>query len=478
MNARPLGAVHASRTATIALTTFAMVAFAANSVLCRLALRGGAIDPATFTTIRVGSGALLMGLLVAIAHRGGRATGGGAGGGDWVEAFLLALYAIAFSFAYVRLGVGTAALVLFGTVQVTMLLWALRAGERPPFLEWVGLLCALAGLVVLVAPGLTAPPLGSSALMAVAGIAWGGYSLRGRGAVDPLGDTVGNFLRAVPMAVAVNVMAGLGVGTPSGGATAALHVSTTGALYAVASGAIASGLGYAIWYRALRGLTAARAAVVQLSVPVLAAVGGRVFLGEQVSMRLVVAAAMILGGIGVALMARRPGAPKAADFPTVSPVLQKPAERSLARSTVAYLWASPATLVAMALFLPLAWIGGGQARWVSGVLEIHGGGLKFFLSKLIPIRGGATALTMGHVVVSRDLEGLDRTRAHERVHVRQYETLGPLMVPTYLALSAYVWLTGRHYYFDHPLEAEARQGAMLAEESRTGQAGRHELPEA
>jgi hypothetical protein len=132
------------------------------------------------------------------------------------------------------------------------------------------------------------------------------------------------------------------------------------------------------------------------------------------------------------------------------------------RSIVAYLWASPATLLAMGLFLPLAWLGGGQARWVSGVLEVHGGGIKFFLSRLIPLRGGATALTLGHVVVARDAEGLARTRAHERVHVEQYERLGPFMVPAYLALGAYVWLRGRHYYVDHPLEVAARRGAALA----------------
>jgi drug/metabolite transporter (DMT)-like permease len=450
-----------SRADVVSCTAFAMAAFAANSVLCRLALRSGASDPTTFTVVRLLSGAALVGALVALRRGKKRA------GGDWIEGFLLALYAIAFSFAYVRLGVGTAALILFGTVQVAMLVWALRSGERPPALEWVGLLCALAGLVVLVAPGLTAPPLGSSALMAVAGIAWGGYSLRGRGAADPLADTAGNFLRAAPFALAVMCAQWFTQ-------RMAIHGSGRGLLLAAASGAIASGLGYAIWYRALRGLTAARAAVVQLSVPVLAAIGGLVFLGERVSMRLVVAAAMILGGIAVALAARRSGGARraqndpagssaahagndSAESPAAGSVA--PAARSLPISILAYLWASPATLVAMAVFLPLAWVGGGNARWVSGVLEIHGGGVRLFLSRLIPIRGGATAMTLGHVVIGRDREGLDRTRAHERVHVRQYELLGPLMVPVYLVLSAVLWIRGKHYYIDHPFELAARSHA-------------------
>jgi drug/metabolite transporter (DMT)-like permease len=456
-----------ARAVTAASTAVAMIAFAANSVLCRLALRGGAADPATFSTLRLASGAALLAVLVAIARSDRRAVAGRAGragGGNWVDAFLLALYAIAFSFAYVRLDVGTAALILFGTVQVTMLLWALRSGERPPPLEWAGLACALAGLVLLVAPGLTTPPLGSSAVMAVAGLAWGRYSLRGRGAVDPLADNAGNFLRAVPMAIAVSLIAA---------SRAPVQASSQGIWLAVASGAIASGLGYAVWYKALRGLAAARAAVVQLSVPVIAAAGGRIFLGERVSTRLVVAAAMILGGIGMALVARRPAgkAPIPASRPPgPSPTLVTPASagKETTRSVFAYLWASPATLVALALFLPLAWLGGGQARWVSGVLEIHGGGVKFFLSKLIPIRGGATALTLGHVVAGRDAEGIARTRAHERVHVRQYELFGPFMVPAYLALSAYIWLRGRHYYFDHPLEVAARHGARLAEDKDGG----------
>jgi drug/metabolite transporter (DMT)-like permease len=417
---------------TLACTAFAMVAFAANSLLCRLALRTSAIDPGTFTTLRLVSGAVLLAVWVLVARGRFRL------GGDWAGAALLALYAIAFSFAYVELSVGTAALILFGTVQVTMLVAALLGGERPPALEWAGLLCALAGLVVLVAPGLTAPPLGASALMAVAGIGWGGYSLRGRGAVDPLRDTAGNFARSVPMGLAINLL------TPR----AALHLQPAGALYAAASGALASGVGYAVWYVALRGLTATRAAVVQLSVPVLAAAAGRIVLGERVSMRLLVAGAMILGGIGAALAARG----------------RRPAAAAVSRRPLlAYFWASPATLLALVLFFPLARLGGGRARWVAGVLELDGGGLPFFLSRLVPIRGGATALTLGHVVVARSAEGHARTRSHERVHVLQYERFGPFMLPAYVLLSLVMLLRGRHYYFDHPFETEARREAALVD---------------
>jgi hypothetical protein len=229
-----------------------------------------------------------------------------------------------------------------------------------------------------------------------------------------------------------------------------------GVVYAAASGALASGVGYAVWYVALRGLTATRAAVVQLSVPVLAAAAGRIFLGERVSMRLLIAGGMILGGIGVVLAARARTSMAAA---------------SSRRPFLAYLWASPATLLALLCFFPLARLGGGRAHWVSGVLELDGGGLPFFLSRLVPIRGGATALTLGHVVVARSAEGHARTRAHERVHVRQYERFGPFMLPAYVLLSLMMLLRGRHYYFDHPFETEARRGAELAADEH-GEGGR------
>lgn len=271
---------------TLAYTTLALAAFAANSVFCRLALAPAAIDAASFTTIRLVSGAVMLMLLAAVR----REPPAVAGRRDGTSAALLFLYAVAFSFAYVGLSVGTGALILFGAVQGTMISAALRSGERPHPLQWIGLALALAGLVYLVAPGLTAPPLGRSLLMAVAGVAWGVYSLRGRGAVSPLVDTTHNFVYAVPLALGVNLIA-LGD----------LRISAEGALLAVLSGALASGVGYVVWYAALRGLTALRAATVQLAVPALAAAAGVVFLSEPVTLRLLVAAGVILGGVGLAL---------------------------------------------------------------------------------------------------------------------------------------------------------------------------------
>ncbi|SCZ65297.1 DMT family transporter [Thiohalomonas denitrificans] len=272
------------------LTAFTMVAFAANSLLGRLAMEGPSIDPASFTAVRLMAGALMLWLLVT-ARRGPRTA---SKSGNWTSAVMLFIYAAAFSFAYLSLATGTGALILFGSVQVTMLLSALWAGERPTRFEWVGLIAALVGLVYLVSDRLTVPsPLGG-VFMALAGIAWGIYTLRGRGTADPLADTAGNFLRSVPLALVL-------------GATliAQLQLSAEGLLWAVTSGALASGLGYALWYSVLPHLTATRAATVQLSVPVIAAVAGVLVLSEAVTFRLVVASVLILGGIGLAVFGRR-----------------------------------------------------------------------------------------------------------------------------------------------------------------------------
>jgi len=267
-----------------------MVAFASNSLLNRLALGRESIDAVSYTTVRLVSGALVLWLIASLRKDSAEPKVRG----NWISAAMLFLYAIAFSFAYLSLSAGTGALILFGTVQVTMILSALRSGERPQLLEWLGVLLALGGLVYLVLPGLRAPsPLGS-ALMSIAGVAWGVYSRRGRGATSPLADTTGNFIRAVPFILAVLLVSLNGV-----------HLSQTGILLAVLSGAIASGVGYVIWYAALSGLTATRAAIVQLSVPVLAAWAGVVFLAEDVSLRLILAAALILGGIALAIAGRR-----------------------------------------------------------------------------------------------------------------------------------------------------------------------------
>jgi drug/metabolite transporter (DMT)-like permease len=271
------------------VTGVTMIAFASNSILCRLALAADAIDPIGFTTVRLAAGAIA---LLAIARLGGRRRTADRRG-SWASGLALFVYALGFSLAYVRLDAGVGALVLFGFVQLTMIVRGFLGGERPDALQWAGLATATVGLVVLVFPGLTAPAPPGAALMAAAGIAWGVYSLRGRGALDPVVSTTDNFVRAVPMALAVAAVA-LG----------RLHATPRGILLAVASGAIASGVGYVLWYVALRGLTATRAASVQLTVPVIAAVGGVLFLSETVTARLAAAAVLVLGGVGATLVGR------------------------------------------------------------------------------------------------------------------------------------------------------------------------------
>jgi len=272
------------------LTLLALLAFAANSLLCRLALRDGAIDRASFTSVRLVSGA---GRLVVMTMAGRAREAGKAGKAPWYSARMLFVYAAAFSLAYVSLSAGTGALILFGAVQVTMLVAAMRQGERLGTWQWVGFAAAVAGLVYLVLPGLAAPSPAGAALMATAGAAWGLYSVSGRGAVDPLGQTRRNFVLAIPMTVLLSL-----AWWPRHSA------SQSGILLAVISGAITSGLGYVIWYRALRGLSGVTAALVQLSTPVLAALGGIAFLGEPLSGRLLLAATLVLGGIGLGAVTR------------------------------------------------------------------------------------------------------------------------------------------------------------------------------
>jgi drug/metabolite transporter (DMT)-like permease len=272
---------------TVGLAGAALAAFAANSLLCRLALERTAIDAVSFTTIRIVSGAATLALLLLLQRRPARF------GGDWPAALALYGYAIAFSLAYLALGAGTGALLLFGAVQLTMFAVALGRGERLDAVQSTGLALAAAGVGGLLWPGLSAPPLGSAALMLAAGVAWGAYSLRGRGSADPLADTAGNFLRGAPVAFGVS-LAFLG----------SMRLDPAGAAYAVASGALASGLGYAVWYAALRGLTATRAATVQLAVPVLAALGGVALLDERLTPRLVIASLAVLGGIALVIVRR------------------------------------------------------------------------------------------------------------------------------------------------------------------------------
>jgi drug/metabolite transporter (DMT)-like permease len=268
----------------------ALVGFAANSLLCRTALRPDLMDPVTFTTVRLISGAAtlwLLGLRAAAPAAVPRA-------GRWLSALALFAYAITFSAAYVEIGAGVGALLLFGAVQATMLGWALRTGERPAAREWAGLALALSGLVALVLPGLTAPAPRGAVLMVTAGIAWAVYTLRGRGTADPLLTTAGNFVLSVPMTLAASIVA-----------FPAAHAQARGLALAAASGAVASGLGYTLWYASLPALGATRAAIVQLTVPVLTAAAAVVLLGEAVTPRLVACAAAILSGVALAMAGRR-----------------------------------------------------------------------------------------------------------------------------------------------------------------------------
>jgi drug/metabolite transporter (DMT)-like permease len=274
----------------IVLTGITLVAFAANSLLCRMALAPGLIDPVAFTVIRLGSG---VAILVPLSALMSEPRPEGRSPSSWRSGLALFVYAMAFSLAYVSLETGMGALILFGSVQATMIGAALRQGERPRPQEWTGLVVAMAGLVYLVLPGIAAPePLGA-ALMIASGVGWGVYSLRGKGRSAPVAATAGNFAWALALAIAGLFLS-----------WGALHTSTRGTTLAVTSGAITSGLGYVIWYIALRGLTATRAAIVQLAVPVIAAAGGIVVLGEEPSARLAIASVIILGGVGVAIVAR------------------------------------------------------------------------------------------------------------------------------------------------------------------------------
>jgi drug/metabolite transporter (DMT)-like permease len=289
------------------LTLLAMIAFASNSLLCRAALKQTSIDAATFTFVRIFSGAVALWLIMAMrdlksvavvydrrnypdgAHRAPLQ-------GNWISALALFVYAAAFSFAYNTLAAGTGALLLFGAVQATMILWGFRNGERLHAIQIAGLVVAIGGLIVLVFPGLSAPPLIGSMLMLSAGVAWGIYSLRGKTAGDAIAATAGNFLRAVPFAALVSVIL-----WPK------MQLDSLGVTYAVISGAITSGLGYVIWYAALAGLKSASAATVQLSVPVLAATGGILLLSEPITLRYVIASIAVLGGIFLVVIENRIG---------------------------------------------------------------------------------------------------------------------------------------------------------------------------
>jgi drug/metabolite transporter (DMT)-like permease len=265
-----------------------MLAFAGNSLLCRVALKSTSIDAASFTSIRLISAALTLWLVVRLSNKTS------SGKGNWPSAIALFAYAAGFSFAYINLTAATGALLLFGAVQTTMIGYGIWRGERLLNLQLLGLVLALGGLVGLTLPGLSAPPLVSSLLMIGAGAAWGIYSLRGKGAGDPTVVTAGNFLRTVPITVALSLLM-------------ITHIAwdSAGIWYAIMSGAVTSGIGYAIWYKALPALKATQAATVQLSVPVIAAIGGIILLDEALSLRLILASAAIISGIALVILEKK-----------------------------------------------------------------------------------------------------------------------------------------------------------------------------
>jgi len=278
----------------ILLTSITMLAFAANSVLCRMALAGEAIDAASFTAIRLASGALMLTVLVLM-----RADFRGEGrkkllsAGSWPAAVWLCMYATGFSFAYVSVSTATGALILFGAVQLTMMIASLIDGERPGVRAWAGYILAVAGFVLLLWPGASAPSLWGALMMAGAGLAWGMYSVLGRKSNNPLAQTAGNFVLTLPMSAAMLLFS-----------VNWLHGNIDGVLLAVASGALASGLGYALWYHVVSRISGTSAATVQLSVPLLAAVGGMLLMQESISLRLMLTGIMILGGIALMSMKR------------------------------------------------------------------------------------------------------------------------------------------------------------------------------
>ena len=272
----------------IITTAFTLVAFAANSLLCRTALGGHLIDPVSFTTIRLVSGALALILIIRLSVDSNQPQ---QAKGSWGSGLALFAYAAAFSLAYVSLSTGMGALILFGSVQVTMISVALKSGEKLGPVQWMGLAAAIGGFIYLVMPGISAPdPLGAL-LMCISGIAWGVYSVRGKGVSTPVVMTAGNFARSAPMAIIASTIA-----------FSDAHLELFGVLLALVSGIITSGLGYVLWYRALRSLTTIQASAVQLTVPVIAAFGGVAFLGEQVSFRLLLGSALILGGVALAVI--------------------------------------------------------------------------------------------------------------------------------------------------------------------------------
>lgn len=272
------------------LTAITMIAFGANSIFGRIALEDGAIDPSGYSLIRLLSGAVMLAILVGFSSKFNRQN---LTGGNLISAICLFAYAAAFSYSYVNIETGVGALILFATVQAVMIGWAIFKGDRPSLSEWIGITVAFGAFVWLVSPGLEAPDPIAAGLMAISGIAWGAYSLRGKTANDPLKSTAGNFILAVPFAIVLLAFT-----------LSSSHLTTFGVLLAIVSGALTSGLGYALWYRVLPQLTSTRASIVQLTVPVVAGVGGTLFLSEPWTFRFALASTLILGGVAISILAK------------------------------------------------------------------------------------------------------------------------------------------------------------------------------
>jgi len=269
------------------LTAFALIAFAANSVLCRLALGSGTIDAASFTGIRLFSGAIALFIILSIKSSNKDLSSKG----SWAASFALFLYAITFSYAYLLVDTGTGALILFGSVQISMILMSLISGTRLHLSEWSGVIIAFSGFVYLIVPSITTPSINGFILMTISGISWGVYTLMGRSSKNPLMDTTFNFLRTIPLVVLLALYAMQNI-----------HFSSEGVILALLSGGITSGVGYTVWYIVLRDLSSTQAAVIQLSVPVIAAIGGVVFVAEVITSRLIISTAVVLSGILMVLL--------------------------------------------------------------------------------------------------------------------------------------------------------------------------------
>ena len=277
---------------TIAFTIFSLIAFAGNSILCRLALGENQLDAASFTIIRLLSGIIML-LLISQSFGSGRSQLKKA---NWLSSAALFLYAVAFSYAYLSLDTGTGALILFGAVQITMILASLISGNRLYFAEWIGCAIAFSGFVYLVLPSVTTPSFQGFVLMTLSGIAWGVYTIRGRSSQQPINDSATNFLYTLPFILTLLIIEYQNS-----------ELSQQGILLAVLSGALASGVGYTAWYMAVRNLATVQASIVQLLVPILAATGGVLFAGEIISLRLVISSLMILGGIVLVLFGKNFG---------------------------------------------------------------------------------------------------------------------------------------------------------------------------